>query len=95
VNWEKAKKACFERDEGKCRRCGREAQDCHHRKLKGMGGTADPVLKYGLANLISLCRSCHNWIHAHPAESYEAGWLVHSWDDPALIPIPDGRKYDF
>ncbi len=52
-----------------------------------MGGTSDPEINYGLANLVSLCRDCHSWIHLHPAESYESGWLVHSWDDPAEIPL--------
>lgn len=60
------------------------ANDVHHRKLKGMGGSQK--LDYP-ANLISLCRTCHSWIHAHPSESYKLGYLVHSWDDPEDIPI--------
>ena len=29
----------------------------------------------------------HDWIHRNPAKAYEMGWLVHSWDDPADVPI--------
>lgn len=89
LNWKTAREACFTRDEGMCRRCSRPATDCHHRKVKGMGGTSDNERNFGLANLISLCRDCHNHVHANPAESYEKGWLVHSWDDPADVPLKD------
>ena len=27
-------------------------------------------------NLLPVCTACHQWIHAHPAESYRRGWLV-------------------
>lgn len=57
-----------------------------------MGGTSDPEVSYGLANLVSLCRTCHAWVHAHPAKSYEQGWLVHSWNDPEDVPVK--RKPD-
>lgn len=85
MNWSTVRKQVIERDDGGCVRCGREAQHVHHRKLKGIGGTGDDKLKYGFANLISLCFECHSEIHAHPADSYNAGYLVHSWDDPATV----------
>jgi hypothetical protein len=84
TEWMKAKKLVDARDEGQCLRCMGEANDVHHRLVRGMGGTADPAVNYGLANLISLCRKCHDWIHAHPEESYQSGFLVHSWDNPEL-----------
>jgi hypothetical protein len=52
-----------------------------------MGGTSDEEVAFGLANLISLCRGCHTYIHAHPAWSYTNGYLVHSWDKPELVRI--------
>jgi hypothetical protein len=30
-----------------------------------------------LDDLIAVCRSHHDWIHAHPARSYEIGLLRH------------------
>jgi hypothetical protein len=52
-----------------------------------MGGTSDEEINFGLANLVSLCVSCHRHVHAHPTASYASGFLVHSWDDPELIKI--------
>lgn len=87
TSWEAAKKAAFERDHGKCRRCGRQATDVHHRKVRGMGGTKNAETNFGLDNLVCLCRDCHNYIHHNPRESYELGWLVHSWDDPSKVSV--------
>lgn len=95
MNWDTARKQALARDEYTCRRCLRPAADVHHRRVKGMGGTSDAEISFGLANLISACRECHEHIHAHPAESYELGWLVHSWEDPEDIPIGGGGKYEF
>lgn len=95
MSWESVRKSVFLRDEGICRRCSRPATDCHHRKPKQMGGSSDPERNFGMANLVSLCRTCHNYIHAHPAEAYKDGWLVHSWQSPEEVPVPGGVKYDF
>lgn len=80
--WVTVRKLILRRDDWCCARCGNEATDVHHRKLKGMGGTRDEETAYGYANLISVCRFCHSWIHAHPTDSYNAGYLVHSWEYP-------------
>lgn len=85
--WTAAKKSVACRDEDKCQRCSRPASDIHHRKPRGMGGSSDPDRNYGLANLISLCHECHWWVHAHPAEAYRLGWLVHSYDDPERVSV--------
>lgn len=84
------RRAMYERDGFRCVRCGRHfpegrGLDAHHRHLRSQGGMGT------LDNGISLCGSgttgCHGWVHAHPALSYEAGWLVHSWDDPATVQV--------
>ncbi len=85
--WEKTRRLVFARDGEKCLRCLGEAADVHHRRPKGMGGTGNKYIAYGMANLVSLCRECHTYIHAHPEAAYKTGYLVHSWDDPACIPI--------
>ena len=50
---------------------------------------------HNVENLILLCGTgttgCHGWVHNHPAESYEAGWLVHSWDEPLEVPVRSWR----
>jgi hypothetical protein len=45
--------------------------DPHHRLMRSQGGpdTAE--------NLISVCRSHHDWIHGHPAKSYDLDLLRH------------------
>ena len=64
------------RDRDRCLRCGTYTAggSLHHRQ--GRGG-ADP---HRAANLILLCGSgttgCHGYVHANPAESYGAGWMV-------------------
>ncbi len=45
----------------------------HHIKQRSAGGG------HGPDNLLNVCAAAHDWIHAHPAESFEAGWLVQSW----------------
>lgn len=84
--WDKVRKVVAARDVY-CVRCGREATDVHHRKVKGMGGTDDREVAFGLANLILLCRECHAYAHANPSESYLKGYLVHSWDNPEDVVV--------
>jgi WhiB family redox-sensing transcriptional regulator len=50
--------------------CRGRASQLHHRKMRSHGGTNDPE------NLLAVCAWCHDYIHSHPAESYEAGWLI-------------------
>lgn len=71
IAWRTAVK---ERDNGVCQRCGviNEQMHAHHKATRG----AHPELKYDLSNGITLCNSCHTWVHHHPKESYESGWLV-------------------
>lgn len=67
----KARMAVYERSGGDCEAqtvdCTGRGQHVHH--MKGRS-THDPAL------LLHVCLMCHNRIHAHPAESYEQGWMV-------------------
>jgi 5-methylcytosine-specific restriction endonuclease McrA len=88
------REAVFNRDRY-CVKCGRPLADpvaVHHRKLRKHGGPD------ALSNLVALCSPCHNIapgsVHQNPADSYERGYLVKSWDDPSTAPLtlPNGRK---
>ena len=74
------------RDHYSCVRCGRPAEggSRHHRQLRRHGD-------HSAANLVLLCGSgttgCHGWVHAHPADSYASGMLVHSWHEPESVPM--------
>lgn len=62
-NWTERRKAVFERDNGKCRRCGTKVvvERCHihHIVMKSKGGS------HSLDNLVTLCRDCHTLMSEH------------------------------
>ena len=55
--------------------CGGYSVDVHEPLTRARGGSI--VDEY---NTVSLCRRCHDWIHAHPAEALSVGLLRNSWD---------------
>jgi hypothetical protein len=74
VEWSKAIK---ERDNYTCQRCGVYSESglhAHHKATRG----AHPELKHNIDNGVTLCNSCHTWVHKNPKQSYELGWLVRS-----------------
>lgn len=52
--------------------CTLRSERAHHVLPRGMGGGSAHDRNLGLA----CCDFCHRWVHAHPAESYENGWLM-------------------
>lgn len=64
TDWWTIRKRVFERDGGRCQSrasgsvCGRPGQEVHHVTPLGRGGTTT------MANLITLCRDCHDVRHA-------------------------------
>lgn len=55
--------------------CGRLADDVHEPLTRARGGSiTDP------ANMVPLCRGCHDVVTLGPAWAYDLGLLVHSWD---------------
>lgn len=52
--------------------CMGRGDQAHHRLRRSQGG------KGTLANGLWVCRACHAYVHDHPAESYERGWLIRS-----------------
>ena len=53
----------------------------HHRKMRSQGGGGHP------ANILQITPDLHAWIHENPEVAYRHGLLVHSYDDPADVPI--------
>lgn len=43
--------------------------DVHHKAGR------DGLLLFDVRHFAALCRDCHTWIHAHPAEAKTKGWL--------------------
>jgi hypothetical protein len=52
-----------------CERCKRPADEIHHKAGRNGDRLND------VRDFMSVCRPCHQWIHANPKESREAGWL--------------------
>lgn len=77
---ERSHGACEARIQGVC--TGRHEHP-HHRKLRRWKDNR-------LINHLGVCFSCHRYIHAHVAWSYIQGFLVHSFDDPSVIPVNAG-----
>lgn len=51
--------------------CTFAADELHHVKPRSQGGAwAHPD------NVLAVCRSCHTWIHAHPATARDMGLLA-------------------
>ena len=51
-----------------------------------MGGTSDPATN-AAANLIWLCRECHEWIESHRHEAMSQGWILTARESPAATPL--------
>lgn len=81
-----ARRLVRERSGGICEICGAaRATNYQHRQNRSQAGA------WSASNGLDVCGSGttgdHGYIHAHPAESYERGWSVHSWDNPAEVPV--------
>jgi 5-methylcytosine-specific restriction protein A len=86
------------RDQGVCQRCQvREAADLQHRIGRGSGGTSREIVN-DVSALVSVCRSCHDWIERGEREqAYATGWAIRrsSSELPSEIPLVDllGREF--
>ena len=63
--------ACEVRVEG----CKGRSTDVHERLTRARGGD---ILDE--TNCIAACGPCHMWVHDHPIEAHERGWLSHWWE---------------
>lgn len=55
----------FKRDEWTCKRCGSKKQlNAHHKRPWALF----PLDRYNVDNGITLCRTCHEWVH-YPANA--------------------------
>lgn len=46
---------------------------------------------HGCANLIRVCHTCHVWMHQHPREAHELGFIVKTWEEPSEVPLQSWR----
>lgn len=57
--WNKVRMYVLMRDKFKCQKCGRAAQEVHHKKHLTPENILDPYISLNPENLISLCKDCH------------------------------------
>lgn len=82
-----------DRDLYRCVKCGRPivGGSRHHRQLRSQGG------KHTVENLILLCGSgttgCHGWVHHHPADARDMGWIVSGYAEPDETPVYTWRGW--
>lgn len=85
--WLDAKEDAIRRDKC-CIRCGAvPGLDVHHRRARMAGGTSDPVIAFGLANLVTLCRTHHDYFEQHPDEARELKLRLGPDEVPAETPV--------
>ena len=55
-----------------CQVCfANEATDIHHKLSLGRGGKLNDTTIF-----LAVCRVCHDWIHRHPKEAEQQGYLL-------------------
>lgn len=59
----------------------------HHRKISGR--------EHRVSNLALICMECHQYVHAHPAESYGQGWLVKMNYEPDRVAFSRRGRLSF
>lgn len=71
--------------------CLGEAQQIHHRRPRGMGGTRRDSSNRPSA-LLHLCSPCHAWIESNRTEALRLGYLVsQSWEPADVSVFRDGQ----
>lgn len=64
----------YKRDQDRCVRCRMKpsVKQWHHRR----GRAVDDDHQHTPCNGITLCPTCHAWVHANPFEARAKGWIV-------------------
>lgn len=74
------------RDRFRCARClvPAPAGHWHHRRSRSVPGTH----QHCPCNGVWLCAPCHTWVHGHPRQAGERGFIVGRYvDDPFTVPL--------
>lgn len=81
---ELARRAVWERDLGRCIRCGGPGQEFAHRRTRAVRDKH----QHHAGNAWLACRACHSWQHSHPTEAMQLGLAVSRYlDNPCEVPI--------
>lgn len=76
------RKVVEDRSDGFCEKCGTPgASDKAHRVSRGVGGG------WEAANILDLCRTCHQHNHQNPTRAYDGGWHLRTGSAPQDSPV--------
>jgi len=73
-----ARELIYQRDRGRCVRCGARGSALHHRRRRAISDEHT----HCACNLVTLCNSCHPDVHSHPSVSKPTGFIVSAWKWP-------------
>ena len=86
----KVRQQIVERCSGRCEvmtdGCTFTAQEIHHRRARGSGGTRRPDTNLP-SNALCVCDACHRRIESHRTEALTLGWLVPQNQSPKDVPV--------
>lgn len=73
-----------------CQACdGQPATDVHEKLRRSAGGSITDD-----ANVLALCRPCHEWVHANPADAIAKGLLLSRYGDESDVVSFVGNEVD-
>ncbi len=80
----RSREMVYERDQGRCVRCRMRPQvkQWHHRR----GRSVDDEHRHAPCNGVTLCPTCHEWVHKNPFEARAEGWIVARHLVPCEVP---------
>ena len=84
--WRAVMRAVYARDSYTCQRCGAEKstpRSLHAHHIAPWAG--HPELRFDLNNIVTLCRSCHHWVHS--AANVDREFLIHSSPSDSSSPV--------
>lgn len=87
--WEKTRQYVLARDKYKCVKCGKPAEEVHHKKHLTPDNIHDPWIALNPDNLASLCKDCH---FAEHREDKAAGKKAHEYKTKS--DCRDGYHFD-
>lgn len=75
-----------QRDQGRCRGCGGNGYEWHHRRSRRVREDH----RHCACNGVLLCRTCHAAAHGHHEAGRDRGLVVSQWvNEPFLVPVVD------
>lgn len=87
--WAQVRSFVLMRDKYKCQKCGKPAQEVHHKEHLTPDNIYDPTINLNPDNLVSLCKDCH--FEEHRQDKAEG---KHAYDQSKKSDCREGFHFD-